>query len=84
MVILSGGIAARFRGILALQFTAKEVFDMSWNAMMKGISVGASVGAACFMLISSKDRKKRSLKRKAGRMLKSAGDALSEMTDILK
>ena len=57
---------------------------MSWNAMVKGISVGASVGAACFMLINSKDRKKRSLKRKAGKMLKSAGDALSEMTDILK
>ncbi|MBR2085626.1 MAG: hypothetical protein IJ906_00555 [Oscillospiraceae bacterium] len=57
---------------------------MSWNAWMKGISVGASVGAAAFMLVSSKDRKKRSLKRKAGKMLKAAGDALSDMTDILK
>ena len=57
---------------------------MSWNAWMKGISVGASVGAAAFMLVSSKDRKKRSIKRKAGKMLKAAGDALSDMTDILK
>ena len=57
---------------------------MSWNAWMKGISVGASVGAAAFMLVRSKDRKKRSLKRKAGKMLKAAGDALSDMTDILK
>ena len=57
---------------------------MSWNAWMKGISVGASVGAAAFMLVSSKDRKKRSLKRKAGKMLKAADDALSDMTDILK
>lgn len=57
---------------------------MSWNAWMKGISVGASVGAAAFMLVSSKDRKKRSLKRKAGKMLKAAGDALSDITDILK
>ena len=57
---------------------------MSWNAMLKGISVGASVGAAAFMLVSSKDRKKRSLKRKAGKMLKAAGDALSDITDILK
>lgn len=57
---------------------------MSWNAWMKDISVGASVGAAAFMLVSSKDRKKRSLKRKAGKMLKAAGDALSDMTDILK
>ena len=57
---------------------------MSWNAWMKGISGGASGGAAAFMLVSSKDRKKRSLKRKAGKMLKAAGDALSDMTDILK
>ena len=57
---------------------------MNWNTMIKGISVGASVGAAAFMLINSKDRKKRTLKRKAGRMLKAAGDALSDMTDILK
>jgi gas vesicle protein len=57
---------------------------MSWNAMLKGISVGASVGAACFMLINSKDKKKRSLKRKAGKMLKAAGDALNDMTDVLK
>ncbi|MCR5718813.1 MAG: hypothetical protein K6F80_07255 [Oscillospiraceae bacterium] len=57
---------------------------MSWNAIVKGISVGASVGAACFMLINTRDRKKRSLKRKAGKMLKAAGDALSDMTDALK
>ena len=57
---------------------------MSWNAMVKGISVGASVGTACFLLMNSKDRKKRSLKRKAGKMLKAAGDALSDMTDALK
>ena len=57
---------------------------MSWNAMLKGISVGASVGAACFMLINSKDKKKSSLKRKAGKMLKAAGDALNDMTDVLK
>ncbi|MBQ4464378.1 MAG: hypothetical protein II916_00230 [Oscillospiraceae bacterium] len=57
---------------------------MSLNAMIKGISVGASVGTACFMLLNSKDKKKRSLKRKAGKMLKAAGDALNDMTDVLK
>ncbi len=57
---------------------------MSWNAMIKGISVGASVGTACFLLMNSKDRKKRSLKRKAGKMLKVAGDALGDMTDALR
>ncbi len=67
-----------------MQFTAREVMDVSWNAIVKGISVGASVGAACFMLINTRDRKKRSLKRKAGKMLKAAGDALSDMTDALK
>ena len=57
---------------------------MSWNAMIKGISVGVSVGTACFLLMNSKDRKKRSLKRKAGKMLKAAGDALGDMTDALR
>ncbi len=57
---------------------------MGLNAMIKGISVGASVGTACFMLLNSKDKKKRSLKRKAGKMLKAAGDALNDMTDVLK
>ena len=57
---------------------------MSWNTMIKGLSVGASVGEAAFMLINSTNMKKRSIKRKAGKMLKVAGDALSDMTDILK
>ena len=57
---------------------------MSWNTMIKGLSVGASVGAAAFMLINSTNMKKRSIKRKADKMLKVAGDALSDMTDILK
>lgn len=57
---------------------------MSWKAMAKGISVGASVGTACFMLINSHDKKKRSLKRKAGKMLKAAGDALNDITDAMK
>ena len=57
---------------------------MSWNAIWKGISVGASVGTACFMLMNSHDKKKRSLKRKAGKMLKIAGDALGDLTDAIK
>lgn len=57
---------------------------MSWNAMWKGISVGASVGTACFMLMNSHDKKKRSLKRKAGKMLKIAGEALGDLTDAMK
>lgn len=57
---------------------------MSWNAMIKGISVGASVGTACFMLMNARDKKKRSLKRKAGKMLKAAGEALGDLTDMVK
>ena len=57
---------------------------MSWNAIWKGVSVGASVGTACFMLMNSHDKKKRSLKRKAGKMLKIAGDALGDLTDAMK
>ncbi|MDE5565257.1 MAG: hypothetical protein K2I93_08880 [Oscillospiraceae bacterium] len=57
---------------------------MNLNAIVKGISVGATVGTACFMLINSSDRKKRNIKRHAGKMLRAAGCVLDDITSAVK
>ncbi len=54
------------------------------NAIIKGISVGMSVGTACFMLVNSANKKKRSIKRHTGKMLKAAGSVLDDITSSVK
>lgn len=62
----------------------KEGFSVNMKAIVKGVSVGATVGTACFMLIRSTDRKKRSIKRHAGQMLRAAGAVLDDFTSVVK
>ncbi|MBQ8927746.1 MAG: hypothetical protein IJ055_05690 [Oscillospiraceae bacterium] len=57
---------------------------MNISTILKGVSVGATVGTAAFMLINSGDKKKRSLKRHAGRMLRAAGAVLEDITSAVK
>ena len=57
---------------------------MSMKAIVKGISVGATVGTACFMLVRSGERKKRSIKRHAGKMLRAAGAVLDDFTSVMR
>ncbi len=57
---------------------------MNTSAIIKGISVGMTVGTACFMLVNANDRKKRSIKRHAGKMLKAAGSVLDDITTSIK
>ena len=57
---------------------------MNMNAMLKSISIGASVGTACFMAFSAADKKKHSIKRNAGKMLKAAGNVLDDITSAMK
>ncbi len=54
------------------------------KAIVKGISVGATVGTACFMLVRSGERKKRSIKRHAGKMLRAAGAVLDDFTSVMR
>ncbi len=57
---------------------------MNMKAIVKGISVGATVGTACFMLFRSTDKKKRSIKRHAGQMMRAAGAVLDDFTSVMK
>lgn len=57
---------------------------MTVKTIMQGISIGASVGTAYFMLATAKDRKKRNIKRHAGKMLKAAGSVLDDITSVAK
>lgn len=62
----------------------KGGISVNIKTIMQGISIGASVGTAYFMLASAKDRKKRSIKRHAGKMLKAAGSVLDDITSVVK
>ena len=57
---------------------------MNFSTILKGISVGATVGTAAFMLVNSAGRKKNSIKRHAGKMLRAAGDVLDDITSVVK
>lgn len=57
---------------------------MNGNALLKSISIGASVGTAAFMMFSAADKKKHSIKRNAGKMLKAAGNVFDEITSVMK
>ena len=57
---------------------------MNGNALIKSISLGASVGTAAFMVFSAADKKKHSIKRNAGKMLKAAGNVFDEITSVMK
>ncbi|MBR7040041.1 MAG: hypothetical protein IKI21_12475 [Oscillospiraceae bacterium] len=57
---------------------------MDMSTIWKGISVGASVGTAAFLLVNSSGKRRSGLKRHAGKMLRAAGDVLDDITSAVK
>ena len=57
---------------------------MDMSTTWKGISVGASVGTAAFLLVNSSGKRRSGLKRHAGKMLRAAGDVLDDITSAVK
>ncbi len=56
---------------------------MNFTAVIKGVSVGAAAGAACYLVSRTSDRKKHSMKRHAGKAIKAAGCLLEDITSIM-
>ncbi len=55
---------------------------METKAIIKGMAAGAVVGTACYMISRSPDRKKKRLKRNAGKAVRAfaaAADCFSSM-----
>ncbi|MCI1269602.1 MAG: hypothetical protein LKG21_06860 [Ruminococcus sp.] len=55
---------------------------MDLKSVMKGISIGTAAGVACYTLVVSGSKKKRSIKRNAGKALKAAGNVVDEITSM--
>ncbi len=57
---------------------------MNLEAMVKGISVGAAVGTAWYLVAKASDRKRHNMKRHAGKALKAAGCVLDDITSLVR
>ncbi len=56
---------------------------MNLNAIWKGVSIGAAVGSACFMLVKSTETRKHNIKRHAAKTMKSAKNLMDDITSIM-
>lgn len=57
---------------------------MMGRSLMTGISAGLTVGALAFNLSRKTRRSKRKLKSRASKALRTFGDLVDEMSDMLK
>lgn len=57
---------------------------MMGRSLMTGISAGLTVGALAFNLSRKTSRSKRKLKSRASKALRTFGDLVDEMSDMLK
>ena len=56
---------------------------MNLNAIWKGISVGAAIGSAAFMLVKTTENKKKHIKRDAVKTMKSAKSLMDDISSII-
>ncbi len=57
---------------------------MQIGAIVKGVTVGTAVGAACYVLSMASGRQKYSMKRHIGQTLKAAGCVLDDLTSLVR
>ncbi|MBR1528458.1 MAG: hypothetical protein IJ642_04045 [Oscillospiraceae bacterium] len=56
---------------------------MNLNAVWKGVSIGAAIGSAAFMLVKTTENKKRNIRRDASKTLKSAKNLMDDISSIV-
>ena len=56
---------------------------MNLNAIWKGVSIGAAVGSAAFMLVKTTENKKKHIKRDAVKTMKSAKSLMDDISSII-
>ncbi len=57
---------------------------MQIGAIVKGVTVGTAVGAACYVLSKASSHQKHSMKRHIGKTLKAAGCVLDDLTSLVR
>ena len=56
---------------------------MNLNAVWKGVSIGAAIGSAAFMLVKTTENNKRNIRRDASKTLKSAKNLMDDISSIV-
>ena len=56
---------------------------MDIKYISKGLDAGAAVGLACYAVSAAGAKKKKSIKKNAGKALKAAGTVLDEITSVI-
>lgn len=56
---------------------------MNMNAIWKGVSIGAAIGSAAFMLVKTTENKKSHIRRDAAKTLKSAKNLVDDISSIV-
>lgn len=57
--------------------------NMSKNLLLTGVSVGALLGSAWFMLSGTSDRKKQNLKRHTGKAVRAVEDMFDDLSSMI-
>ena len=56
---------------------------MNMNAIWKGISIGAAIGSAAFMVMKTTGNKKKHIRKDAVKTLKSAKNLMDDISSIV-
>lgn len=56
---------------------------MTLKSIVRGVTVGATVGTVCYMLSKATSRQKHDIKKNAGKAVKAAGCVLDDITSLM-
>ncbi len=56
---------------------------MKLKAVISGVTMGAAVGGACYMLSKATSKQKHDIKKNAGKAIKAAGNVLDDITSLM-
>ena len=56
---------------------------MTLKSIISGVTVGAAVGGACYMMSKATSKQKHDIKKNAGKAMKAAGCVLDDITSLM-
>lgn len=56
---------------------------MSFKSIVRGITVGATVGTVCYMMSKASSRQKHDIKKNAGKAVKAAGCVVDDIASLM-
>ena len=57
--------------------------NMTLKSIIRGVTVGATVGTVCYMMSKATSRQKHDIKKNAGKAVKAAGCVLDDITSLI-